>query len=186
MNSPLPQERRRIHYIDHVLQKWLLLALVALEAALTGAAIWGLYRVLGGIIDDNMYRIHFSADEDTLRRFLIEGAKILAATGVVNLAALIIADRIWAAYVQRIVRALDKVMHAAQRLDLRPQDGVRRAHAVLDQALRWQRTESLRLQRIRHLVRAMPASLPESAAARAEAQAHLLGIQRRNAGADSK
>lgn len=180
MNSPLPQERRRIHYIDHVLQKWMLVALIVLETVLTGAAIWGLYRVLGGIIDDNMYRIHLSAD-DTLHRFLIEGAKILAATGVVNLAALIIADRIWAAYVQRIVRALDIVMHAAQRLDLRPQAGVRRAHAVLDQTLRWQRAESLRLQRIRHAVRALPATLPESSQGASAAEAQLRVIHGRDA-----
>lgn len=179
MSQNFPQDRRRIHYVDHTLQKWLLVALVALETLLTGLAILGLYQVLGGIIDDNMYRIHFSPDENTLQRFLVEGAVILGATGVVNLTALVIADRIWAVYVRSIVRGLDKLMHAAQRLDLSPQREVRRTHAVLDQALRWQRSESLRLKRIRHSVSHLPEQLPESSEARAAAASHLRIIEAR-------
>lgn len=173
MTPTLPQDRRRIHYVDHILQKWLLVALVVLETALTGLAIWGLYRVLGDIIDDNMYRIHFSPDDNMLHRFLIEGAKILAATGVVNLSALIAADRIWAAYVHKIVHGLDRIMQAAQRLDLLPQRSVKRLHAVLDQALRWQRAESLRLRRIRYSVRHLPDRLPDTPEGCAAAAAHL-------------
>lgn len=179
MSQNFPQDRRRIHYVDHVLQKWLLVALVALETLLTGMAIWGLYWVLAGIIDDSMYRIHFSPDENMLRRFFIEGALILGATGVVNLTALIVADRIWAAYVRSIVRGLDKLTHAAQRLDLAPQRGVRRTHAVLDQALRWRRSEALRMKRIRHSVSHLPEQLPNTPEARAAAAAHLKIIEAR-------
>lgn len=171
MNTPY--ERRRTVYIDHILQKWLLVALVLLECALTGLAIWGLYLALGDIIERNMYRVHFSPDDDMLRDFAIEGAKILIGTGIVNFTAIILADRIWAVYVGSIVRSLDKVMLATQRLDLTQQRGVKRTHAVLDRVLRWQRAESLRLRRIRYSVRHLPDTLPETEKERTAAAAHL-------------
>jgi hypothetical protein len=177
MNTP--NNRRRIVYIDHVLQKWLLVALVLLECTLTGLAIWGLYLVAGDIIDRNMYRIHASSEDNMLHDFAIEGAKILIGTGIVNFFAIILADRIWAVYVGSIVRGLDRVMLAAQRLDLMPQPGVKRAHAVLDRVLRWQRSESLRLRRIRHSVQHLPDSLPETAKERAAAATHLRIVQDR-------
>lgn len=173
MNPILAPDRRRAVYVDHNLQKWLLLALVILECTLTGLAIWGLYLALADIVNRNIYRIHFSSDDDMLRDFAIEGAKILIGTGIVNLAAIILADRIWAVYVRSIVRGLDKVMRAAQRLDLRQQRDVRRTHAVLDQVLRWQRAESLRLRRIRHSMRKLPDRLPETDDERAAAERHL-------------
>lgn len=179
MNMHVADERRQVYYVDHILQKWLLIALVLLESVLTAAAMWGLYRELIATVDAQLYRVHFSEDENALYPFFIEGTKILVATGVVNFAAIIIADRIWAHYVHGILNGLDRVMQAAQRLDLLPQHGVRRTHAVLDQALRWQRAESLRLRRIRHSVRHLPDSLPQAAEERVAALAHLRMIRDR-------
>lgn len=158
---PTPS-RRRVVYVDHVLQKWLLVAMVMLEALLTAAAIYGVYHVLSAAIEDNLYRVHLAERSDLFRRVLIEGALILAATGVVNFCAILAADRIWAWYVRSIVRGLDAVMYAAAKLDFRSQPAVRRTHVVLDHALRWQRGQSLRLKRIRHAVRSLPAELPMS------------------------
>lgn len=174
-------ERRKTYYVDHIMQKWLLVALVVLECTLTGLAIWGLYAALGEIIDRNMYRVHFSPDDNMLRDFFIDGAKILIGTGVVNFIAIILADRIWAFYVRSIVRGIDKVMLAAQGLDLTAQRGVRRTHAVLDRLLRWQRAEGLRLRRIRHSVCRLPHSLPETPEERAAVMAHLKMINDRGA-----
>lgn len=179
MTENSSHERRRVHYVDHILQKWLLVALVVLECTLTGLAILGLYWILGDMIDRNMYRIHYSPEDDMLRDFAIEGAKILIGTGVVNLTAIILADRIWAIYVRGIVRGIDKVMQAAQHLDLMPRREVKRTHLVLDRLLRWQRAESLRLRRIRYSVRHLPDRLPKTAEARAAATAHLRIIRDR-------
>lgn len=181
MNPISYDNRRHTVYIDHIMQKWLLAAMVILECTLTAGAIGGLYWVLTGIIDDHMYRIHFSPDDDMLAEFAVEGAKILAGTGVVNLIAILLADRIWAAYVQSIVGGINRVTFAAQRLDLRAQSGVRRTHAVLDRLLRWQRAEGLRLRRIRHSLRHLPERLPDAVEDRAAALAHLRLIQARGA-----
>lgn len=175
MNARLPS-RRRIIYVDHVLQKWLLVAMVVLETLLTAAAIYGLYLVLSDIIDDNLYRVHLADADSMLQRLLFEGALILGATGVVNLSAIIAADRIWAWYVRTILRGLDAIMYAAHKLDFRAQSEVRRTHAVLDHALRWQRAQSLRLKRIRHAARNLPAALPENEPARQAALAQLAVI----------
>lgn len=167
------QDRRVTIYVDHALQKWLLVALVILECVLTGLAIWGLYVILGDLIERDMYRIHFSPDDDILRDFAVQGSKILIGTGVVNLTAIILADRIWGVYVRSIVRGLDKVMFAAKNLDLMQQRDVKRTHALLDRVLRWQRSESLRLRRIRHSIRHLPDHLPETDEERAAIAAHL-------------
>jgi len=174
-------DRRRTFYVDHIMQKWLLLALVILECTLTGLAIWGLYAALGDIIERNTYRIHFSPDDNMLRDFFIEGAKILIGTGIVNLTAIIIADRIWAWYVKSIVLGIDTVMFAARRLDLTARRSVKRTHAVLDRVLRWQRAEGLRLRRIRHSVRHLPDTLPASPEERKAVLAHLRMIHDRGA-----
>lgn len=174
-------DRRRTFYVDHIMQKWLLVALVVLECTLTGLAIWALYASLGDIIERNTYRIHFSPDDNMLRDFFIDGAKILIGTGIVNLTAIIIADRIWAGYVKSIIRGIDKVMLAAQRLDLTAQRDVKRTHVVLDRVLRWQRAEGLRLRRIRHSVRHLPESLPKTPAEHQAVLSHLRMIRDRGA-----
>lgn len=179
MNPRPAQRQRRIVYIDHVLQKWLLVAMVVLEAALTAFAIFGLYWVLGRIIDDSLYRIHLADSESMVRRFLFEGALILGATGVVNLSALVIADRIWAVYVRRILGDLDRLMRAANDLDFRTQPRIKRSHAVLDRALRWQREQALRNRRIRHAVRNLPLAMPTEKDARKITMAQLRVIQDR-------
>jgi hypothetical protein len=175
MKPSAPTNRRRIRYVDHVLQKWLLVALVVLETVLTAAAIWGLYRALGAIADENMYRIHLSPDANIWRRFLMEGAAILGGTGVVNFFALVIADRVWAGYVKRILQALDSVVDAVRQLDFRT-GKVKRSHAVLDQAIRWHRAGAARLGRLHHMVRKLPATLPASPGERAAAAGELRKI----------
>ena len=109
--------RRRIRYVDHVIQKWLLVALVILESALIGVAMWALYRALSDAVEENLYRVHFSENAGVLQRFLMEGMRILVVIGIVNVIAIVAADRIWAAYVRRIVRRLDGMVEAAQKLD---------------------------------------------------------------------
>lgn len=170
-------ERRRLHYIDHVLQKWLLVALVVMECVLIALAMWALYRSLGEIIEDNMYRIHLSEDMKVLPRFLAQGVKILLAIGAVNLVAIVVADRVWAAYVQGIVRRLDGVMGRAEQLDFSEEYVVHHSHAVLEQAVAWRRAEAERLGRLRRGIAALPAAMPHAPHEQAAAQAQLAQIR---------
>lgn len=170
-------DRRRQHYIDHIIQKWLLLALVILECALIGLAMWALYRSLGEIIDDNMYRVHLSEDMKVLPRFLAEGIRILLAVGAVNLLAIVLADRIWAVYVQGIVRRLDGIMVRGEQLDFSENYAVHHSHAVLEQAVTWRRAEAERLGRARLDIAELPSMLPDTPQQRLSAQAALERIR---------
>lgn len=166
-------ERRHIHYVDHHIQKWLLVALVVMECALIALAMWALHGALSDLVEENMYRIHFSAQPDQLLRFLAEGVKILIGIGVVNLLALILADRIWAAYIGSILRKLDALIEDTQQLDF-TERAMTRTHDVLDQALAWRAVEAGRMRKLRTCIGALPAALPQLPNERTQARNMLL------------
>lgn len=173
MNSPTPPNRRHIHYVDHTLQKWLLLALIVMEAVLVSLAIWALYQALDTIIEEEMYRVHYSTGTGVLPLLIKEGSAVLGWMLLVNLMALFVADRIWAIFVQDILKKLNQLMRASQDLDFAGHDRIRSNHAVLAQALSWRDTTRQRLEQRRGLILSLPPALPASAQARAELAARL-------------
>ena len=177
MNSAIKQHRRHIHYVDHTLQKWLLLALVVMEAILVSLAIWALYTALGTIIDEEMYRIHYSANTRLLPLLIKEGSVVLGWMLLVNLLALFIADRIWAIFVHGILKKLARLMLASQNLDFTNHDNILSNHTVLEQAQMWRSTEAMRLKKRRGIILSLPRALPASAEARAKLAAKLEQLQ---------
>ena len=173
MNATRHQNRRHIHYVDHTLQKWLLLALVVIEVVLVSLAIWALYKALGTIIDEDMYRVHYSASTQLLPLLIKEGSVVLGWMLLVNLLALLAADRIWVIFVHDILKQLSHLMRASQDLDFASHDRIRSKHAVLAQALSWRDTTRQRLEQSRSLILSLPPALPASAEARAELSARL-------------
>ena len=79
MKPQTKQNRRTIHYVDHTLQRFLLVALVVLETVLAGAAIWALYLSLAEIVEADMYRVHLAQHQQVLPALLGEGMKVLGA-----------------------------------------------------------------------------------------------------------
>lgn len=173
MKSPTYPNRRRIHYVDHALQKWLLLALIVMEAALVSMAIWVLYRALNTVIDEEMYRVHYSGHNQVLPLLIKEGSVVLGWMLLANALALLAADRLWAVLVNGILRQLRQLMHASQNLDFRVQDGIYNNHAALEQGLTWRQAQTRRLAARRAMIESLPDALPTSAAARAELAARL-------------
>jgi hypothetical protein len=171
------QNRRHIHLVDHVLQKALLVALVVMETAAVAIAIWVLYRALGAIVDENVYRIHFTGGASMLALLLSEGMRVLAGILALNLLAVFIADRIWGYYVNGIVRNLDHLMAASGRLDFSAGEPIFFHHAVLDQALAWRSAEHARLARMRERIRRLPAQLPATPEDRAALATVLATLQ---------
>lgn len=178
MNPANPvKNRRHIHYVDHTLQKWLLVALVLLEAVLVSCAIWALYRALATIIDEEMYRIHYAGNRELLPLLIKEGAAVLGWMLLVNLLALLAADRIWAFFVHGILRQLTRLMQAARQLDFSPQTTLHSHHVVLEKAQAWRQVQAQRLAQRRALIAALPATLPASAQGRADLLAQLTSAQ---------
>lgn len=168
MNTTPTPNRRHIHYVDHTLQKWLLLALVVMESVLVALAIWALYRALGTLIEEEMYRVHYSTPTRLLPVLIKEGAAVLGWMLLVNVLALLAADRIWAIYVQDILKKLTTLMQASQKLDFASHASMQSRHAVLAHALSWRDTTRQHLAQKRALILSLPPALPDSAEARAE------------------
>jgi len=160
MNSMPFKNRRRVRIVDHVLQKYLLYALVIVETTGVAIAIWMLYKALGEIIDENTYRIHLSENVKMLSLLLSEGLRVLGAMLLLNVVALIVADRIWAFYVADILHNLGDLMNASRQMDFAEQNPTAFHHAVLEQASNWRQSEALCLAKLRVSIRSLPAELP--------------------------
>lgn len=137
---------RKIKYIDHVLQKWLLIALVVLEIVVLSAAGAFLYVRLNAIVDASLYRIHFGGQPSMFSLLLSESLQIVGVLILVNMVALLVADRIWARYVSGILDTLRGLLARTQGFDLGADTGVPERHKIISLALQWRRAE-----RARHL-----------------------------------
>lgn len=169
--------RRNRRLVDHTLQQSLLVALLVMETALVAVAIWFLYQAPGKIVDENLYRVHFSGRVNVLALLVSEGSPVLGAMLGVNFLALVMADRIWAWYVGGILEQLDRSMAAARRLDFSAPAGGPFHHAVLEQAGAWRTHEAACLAAQRAHIGALPAQLPADPRARAALAATLMRLQ---------
>lgn len=143
---------RKIHYIDHQLQKQLVIALVVLEVTLLSIAGFILYVRLNAIVDENLYRIHFSGQPAMFSVLLKESLQIMGGLAAVNLIALLMADRIWSRHVNGIMKSLRDLLSRTRNLDLRPDNEVQDQHPVLAMTLAWRDMERTRNKVMRKLV----------------------------------
>lgn len=158
--SPSQPRQRKIYYIDHELQKWLLIALVVLEVVVLSVAGAILYARLNIVADESLYRIHFTSRPSMFSVLLKESFQILGGLVIANLIALFVANRIWARYVSGIVAALRDLLSRTRDLDLRAGPAVPTRHQVLARALAWRSAE-----RARHLALRESLEIIEKAAA---------------------
>ena len=151
---------RKVHYIDHVLQKWMLIALVVLEVVVLSAAGAILYWRLSQVVDDSVYRIHFGDQPSMFSVLLKESLWVLAGLVAANLLALFVADRIWVRYVRSIVMSLSALLTKSRDLDFSEDADMRQRHKVVTLALGWRRQERARLQRLQHAIEAAATQPP--------------------------
>jgi hypothetical protein len=142
--------QRKIKYIDHVLQKWLLIALVVLEVLVLSVAGAILYVRLNAIVDESLYRIHFAGQHSMFAALLNESLRIIGGLIAVNLLALFVADRIWAYYVRSIISPLRVLLTRTYALDFRVDSEISERHEVLTRTLRWRRIERARHEAVHH------------------------------------
>ena len=141
--------RRKIHYVDHAVQKWLIVALLALEVTLMATALWILHGQLSEIIDQNLYRIHQHEGPSIFAQLLAETLTVLAWLVAANVVALVIADRVWAHYLNSILSPFAAMMGRVEELDLGEDQPPRRSHETLELAVAWRKNERQRCQSIR-------------------------------------
>ncbi len=141
--------RRRMHYLDHSVQRSLLVAMVALEVVLVAAATWQLHWHLNELIEENLYRVHLADAGTTLAQLVPEAFGVLGVFAAVNVIALVIAEGIWSRHSNQVVREFSVLIDKTRRLDFAGDDEVRRPHEVLDNALAWRAGARARFVAIR-------------------------------------
>lgn len=159
--------RRRIRFIDVPLQQWLVLGLVAAEAAFVAADVWILHRDLAAVLEDQLYRVHL-AEGEAVQAFRRELAEHLGIFALANLVLLSLVEAGWAIRVMRVVRGFDGLIRRSGRLDYGADAPGRVPHAVVRRALDWRARERERLGAIRRQRLALEAALARGDAAAAQ------------------
>lgn len=163
--KPLPiiseiHHRRKIHYVDETLQKFLLVGLVVLEAGLAAGLTWMMFGRLNQIIEDNLYRVHLGGSVPILAQLTHEALILLGIFSVVNLIALLLVDLGWRRYVNSILRLFMRLMGKTYQLDFTSDPEISDRHQVLDMAKTQRVQDRNRLTEIRQqLSRLEPAML---------------------------
>lgn len=141
--------KRRIIYVDGAVQKWLLIALVAFEIALVSGALWLLYLQLSAVVEDNLYRVHFS-DEPHIDPMLIKNVLFgLGALVAINVGVLLIVDWFWSRNINSILQPFAKLLGKVEALDFSEDMAVPKSHKVVDLAHAWRNSERQRLFKLR-------------------------------------
>ncbi len=143
-----PVQRRRIHYVDEAIQKWMLAALVTIETTLSGAAVWLMHWRLSEVIEQNLYRVHVSVSVPLLSQLLQETYLLLAMFLMINLILLLAAQAIWARYVDCVLLDFSALIDRTRQLDFTSDPQAVR-HEVVDLAKSWRARERERLAGVR-------------------------------------
>lgn len=141
--------KRKIHYIDAAVQNRLLIALVLLEVLLISAGMIVLYLDMKEVVDENLFRIHFSATESLSALLFREAMQALAVLVIVNVAALGLAEWLWSRYLDSILCPLSSLLIRSGDLDFTRDETVEQRHAVLNFAVAWRETERERCKGMR-------------------------------------
>ncbi|MBF0126232.1 MAG: hypothetical protein HQM02_03380 [Magnetococcales bacterium] len=147
--TPPGLERR---YVDFRIQMRMLIALVLLETGLAGGGVGYLYFRFKAIIEENLYRIHHGG-QSVFQQLLEETGWVVLVMLVVNLAGLLIADRLWVGYVQRVLGSFTALAVKVTDLDFRSDGESPDQHASLELMLSWRQKERDRALAVRELVR---------------------------------
>lgn len=164
LNTQPAAIRRRTIYVDRAIQKWLLIALVTFEIVLVSAALWLLYLQLNAMVEDNLYRIHFSGEaniDPALLRNMLLGLGGLVA---INIAVLLMVDWFWTRHINSILQPLIKLLNKVEVLNFSEDEPVEKSHKVVEFAHVWRNNERQRLFKLRTEIAKLDVSGDASAA----------------------
>jgi hypothetical protein len=165
--KPLPtidktHHRRKIHYVDETLQKFLLVGLVVLEAGLAGCLAWLMFLRLDRIVEDNLYRVHLADATPILSQLMHEAFVLLGIFGAMNLFALVLVDLFWRRYVYLILRLFKLLMDKTCQLDFTEDPQISDSHLVLDLAETQRDLDRTRLSKIREQISLLDSGMLEA------------------------
>lgn len=150
--TPRPTYRRQIYYVDKSVQRSLLIALVALEVALVCVSTWVAYWHLSNLIEESLYRVHLVQTGPILVRLVTKGFAVLGLFALVNLVALMLAQRIWSRHENLVLRSFTDLIDKTRQLDFSSDLANKPQHEVLALAITWRAQERSRFTAIRDQV----------------------------------
>jgi HAMP domain-containing protein len=140
MNAATFHQRERV-YLDDLIQRRLLALLVVMELVVVTVAIAWLYLEFRGVIEQGLYRIHHSDRHEAWPLLLASAWRAIGVLLLVNAVALLVADRIWARYVNRVLDRFGRLVERTAALDLGVDPEPAGLHRAVDLALAWRRYE---------------------------------------------
>ncbi|HIJ84944.1 MAG: hypothetical protein HW380_3365 [Magnetococcales bacterium] len=174
-----PFGRMGVRYVDYKVQMRMLIALVAMELTIISVGLAYLYYRFASIIDANIYRIHKQASTDVFSVMLQETTWVLSVSVLINLAALLIADRVWIRYVRSIVGAFGSQADRIADLDFRvDHPELETQHESIDMIQTWYRGERQRSMEIRTALNAIVLNDVDDPEGRERIRGHLVTIQK--------
>ncbi|MBF0283236.1 MAG: hypothetical protein HQL51_02125 [Magnetococcales bacterium] len=142
---PSGKDQRHHPLIDHQIQSWMLKALLLLQTLLVGGVMVYLYYRYRDILDQHLFRIHASAHGGPLPELARETARAVGIMMLVNVAAIVVADRLWVRYVRTVVREFSQLAQRTAAMELQEDAGVDPTiHRAVERMTRWRRVERRR------------------------------------------
>lgn len=157
--SSRPAYRRQINYVDKSIQRSLLIALVVLEVVLVCASTWVTYWHLNDLLEQSLYRVHLVQTGPILTRLVTEGFAVLGVFALVNLTALMVAQRIWSRHENLVLKDFTKLIAKTRKLDFSSDPASHPQTEVLALAMAWRAQERTRFTAIRNQVAKLEASV---------------------------
>ena len=161
-------KQRKILYIDAALQNRLLIAFLLLEVLLISGGMIVMYSELKDVVEENLFRIHFSTIEPLSSLLFWKAMRILAALVILNVAALGLAEWMWHRHLDSILQPLSVLITRTAHLDFTPDDIHSQYHAVLVNTVAWRECERQRCAEIRAAITILDKNTNYSSASEVE------------------
>ncbi len=173
-----PFSQLGVRYVDYKIQMRMLLALLALELTIMTAGLFYLYYRFSALIDANLYRIHRGTSSDVFSTMLTETGWVIGISLLVNLTALLIADRLWVTYVRSILTTFGSHADQIADLDFRDQQtNLGTKHKALGMIQTWLQGERQRALTIRTVLNTIDINTCDDPQSQKDILTHILTIQ---------
>lgn len=142
--------RRKKIFVDNRLQGRLILAMVIVEMVILAVAMFYLNYRFASIIEDNLYSIHRSSQEDMLLVFASQIGWVVFEMGVLNVMMLFTAHYFWSQQIGTVVEVFRKELSLIRSLNFSKPDHVDKPiHELLTLVELWFSSERKRVSRLK-------------------------------------
>lgn len=148
MNGQDTANRRRQHYVDVKLQRWLIIGLCLMQVLAVGVVLVFLDAELRRMLEMQLYRVHYVPGSD-VRAFAVVMGKAFGLLALISALALVIADWLWSSQVRDTLEEFNLLVERTRNLDLGPAAEPGGRHELLRYCGEWRERERQHYGRLR-------------------------------------